>query len=63
MCQIPPRPQRILLPVSRQSRVFVKLEFQLHLHLRQVFYLFLLLFGRKKEYVPTGKEKDRPSCP
>lgn len=63
LCQIPPRPQRILLPVSRQSRVFVKLEFQLHSHLRQVFYLFLLLFGRKNEECPNRKRNRSSKLP
>jgi hypothetical protein len=57
-------PQRILLslcPLTRQSYVFVKSEF--HLHLRQVFYLFLLLFGRESNECLNKKRKKSPELP
>lgn len=58
-----PRPaSRRALSLSRQSCVFVKSE--LRLHLRQVSYLFLSLFGRRKSNsVPTRERKSprRPS--
>lgn len=44
-------------PFSRQSCVFVKFEFQLHL--RQVFYLFLVLFGKKKRRITASQQEEK----
>lgn len=50
-------------PLIRQSYFFVKFEFQSHLHLRQVFYLFYCLEKKRNECPKKKRRKRSPELP